>query len=310
MPSRFRTPQQDLNRVDTAAADIASRVATDDLAIEVIRSSAELAALRDRTADRRVFERLLSETMAERDSWTLPGVCQVCERAVAFEGDQMYSDGRTVNFRERLVCPHCKFNNRKRFTAHLVRAATPATPHQAPTYLFEQVTRFFAWARQTLPGAVIGSEYLGPDVVGGSTVDGVRHEDALALSFEDASLGTIVSCDVFEHVPDIDRCLAECARVLRRGGRMYFSIPFHDAPETAQRATMGEGEIVELLQPRYHRNPVDPKGSLVFYDHGWDILERCCRAGFADAFALGFWSLLYGYLGEGLQLMFVAEMAR
>jgi SAM-dependent methyltransferase len=106
-------------------------------------------------------------------------------------------------------------------------------------------------------------------------------EDARALSFGDASLGTIVSNDVFEHVPDIDRAPAECARALRPGGRLYFSIPFHERAETVQRAALRDGEIVELLPPQYHENPIDPKGSLVFYDYGWDILERCRRAGFA-----------------------------
>jgi hypothetical protein len=65
----------------------------------------------------------------------------------------------------------------------------------------------------------------------------------------------------------------------------------------------------ESPAPEYHENPLDPQGSLVFYNHGWDILERCRRAGFADAYLLGYWSLLYGYLGHGLQLVFVAERA-
>ena len=65
----------------------------------------------------------------------------------------------------------------------------------------------------------------------------------------------------------------------------------------------------ELLPPEYHGNPVDPKGSLVFYDHGWDILDRCRAAGFADVYLLCYWSLLYGYLGGGLQLVFIAERA-
>jgi SAM-dependent methyltransferase len=169
------------------------------------------------------------------------------------------------------------------------------------------VTPFFTWAVDSLPGSVIGSEYLGPEVPGGKSVEGVRHEDALGLSFADASFDSIVSNDVFEHVPDIDRSLAECARVLRSGGRLYFSIPFHETPESRQRATVRDGQIVELLPPEYHGNPVDPKGSLVFYEHGWDILQRCSNAGFADAYVLCYWSLLYGYLGAGLQLIFVAE---
>jgi Methyltransferase domain len=307
MPARIRTPDEDEPADEAADPDIRSLLATRDLPVDVVRSSSELAAIRERTTDRRAFERLLCETVAGRESWTLQGVCQVCERAVAFEGDWKYSNGRTVNFRESLVCPYCKLNNRKRLMAHLLKATIRAAAPHAPTYLFEQVTPFFAWARRTLPGTVTGSEYLGPHVTSGKAVDGVRHEDALALSFGDATIGTVVSCDVFEHVPDIDRCLAECERVLRPTGRLYFSIPFRDTPQTVQRAAMHGDELVELLPPQYHWNPIDPKGSLVFYDHGWDILDHCRSAGFSDAYTLGYWSLLYGYLGDGLQLVFVAE---
>jgi Methyltransferase domain len=280
---------------------------TADLAIDVIRSPAELSEVRERIADRIALERLLCETLAGRESWTLHGVCQVCAEAVEFKGDWKYSNGRLVNFRERLVCPRCQLNNRMRFVAHLLLTAARQTPPEAPTYLYERVTPFFEWAERELPDTVIGSEYLGPDVAGGTVVNGIRHEDALNLSFADESLGTIVSNDVFEHVPDIDRSLSECVRVLRPGGRLYFSVPFDGRPETVQRTVMRRGEISYLLPPVYHGNPIDPKGSLVFYDHGFDILERCRRAGFADAYALGYWSLLYGHLGQGLQVMFVAE---
>lgn len=292
---------------ECAEASIASLVSSADLPVDVIRSPSELATVRERSGDRRALEQHLSETLASQELWTLHGICNVCARAVAFEGDWKHSNGQTVNFREKLFCPRCKLNNRMRFMAHLLLVTTGLEPPRAPTYLYEQVTPFFAWAQGALPGAVIGSEYLAPDLPGGTIARGVRHEDAGALSFGDASLGTIVSNDVFEHVPDIDRCLAECTRVLRPGGRLYFSIPFHDRAQTVQRAAMRNGEIVELLPSQHHGNPVDPKGSLVFYEHGWDILERCRRAGFADAYALGYWSLLYGHLGYGLQLMFVAD---
>jgi SAM-dependent methyltransferase len=284
-----------------------SHLRTGDLAVEVLRSASELSEARQRTADRRALEHLLCETLADREIWTLPGFCKACERAVAFQGDWLSSDGKTINFRERLICLYCKLNSRMRFMAQLLSATLRAAPPQAPTYLFEQMTPFFYWATEALPGTVIGSEYLGPEKASGTTMEGVRHEDALALSFDDASLGTIVSNDVFEHVPDIDLSLAECSRVLRPGGRLYFSIPFQGSAQTVQRAALRDGQIVNLLPPEYHDNPLDPQGSLVFYDHGWDILERCRRAGFADAYLLGYWSLLYGYLGHGLQLVFVAE---
>lgn len=45
---------------------------------------------------------------------------------------------------------------------------------------------------------------------------------AEALPFADASFDAVVATHVFCTVPDPDRGLAECARVLRPGGRFYF----------------------------------------------------------------------------------------
>jgi SAM-dependent methyltransferase len=277
-----------------------------ELDLQVIRSRTEFLAAAERIADRVAFERLLCERLRGQDEWTVPGLCQVCGEAVAFSGDWQFSDGTTVNFRERLVCPRCLLNNRQRFMAHVVRSAIRERP-AASVYMYEQVTPFFAWAERELPARVVGSEYLGHDVRAGVVVDGVRHEDALALSFDDDAFDAVVSNDVFEHVPDIERSLAECARVLRDDGRLFFSIPFHVTSEsTMKRAELRNGELVELLPAEYHGNPISPGGSLVFYDHGWEILDACRSAGFRDAYVLTYWSLLYGYLG-GMQSTFVAE---
>ncbi len=274
-----------------------------DLQHQVLRSRADLTAALGDTGDRRAYERAISAAHAPSDAWTLPGYCQACDAGRHFALDWHYSDGETVNFRERLVCPGCGLNNRQRFVAHLVRTA----PLSGPIYLYEQITEFHAWAVASLP-EVTGSEYLGHDIPGGAEMDGVRHEDALRLSFDAGAFGLLVSNDVFEHVPEIDAALAESARVLRPGGRLVFSIPFFaDREHTTRRAELRGGEVVQLLPPEYHGNPVTPEGSLVFYEHGWDILERCRSAGFRDAYAVGYWSALYGYLGDGLQMVFVAE---
>ena len=174
-------------------------------------------------------------------------------------------------------------------------------------YLHEQITAFWLWAERRLPGAV-GSEYLGPDIPSGTVIEGVRHEDALALSFDDAAFDLIVSNDVFEHVPEIEPALAEAARVLRPGGQMICPVPFYnDRQVTTQRARFENGELVELAPPEYHGNPVDPEqGSLVFYDYGWDLLDRCRAAGFSDAYVTAYWSGLYGHIGNGVQLVFEA----
>ena len=288
----------------TALADLLDSTGN-DLATHVARSRDELHALRSRTSDRLHYEQAICDRLRGQEQWTLPGFCQACGLAVELAGDWLFSDGETVNFRERLVCPSCELNNRQRFMAHLVR--TVLGPG-GDVYLYEQVTPFFLWAERTLGGRMTGSEYLGHDIAPGAVIQGVRHEDALALTFDDASFDMVVSNDVYEHVPDIERALAECVRVLRPEGRLLFSIPFHELnDETHQRAELRDGEVVELLPAQYHGNPISAGGSLVFYDHGWAILDACRNAGFRDAYLVGYWSSLYGYLGGGLQMVFVAE---
>ena len=253
-----------------------------------------------RTHDRLAFEGLLQTEHADVPEWYLPGICQACEKPVGFLADRQYLWEGRVNFRERLECPQCRLNTRLRFMAYLLRDVVAEAGSAARIYLHEQITPFFGWATQSLPGEVIGSEYLGHDIAGGTVIDGVRHEDALNLSFADASFDAIVSQEVLEHVPEIDPAMAEAARVLKPGGRFYITIPFHPGlDETRKRAELRDGEVVHLAEPEYHGNPVSPEGSLVFYQHGWDFFDRLRDHGFADAELLGYWSALYGYLGGG-----------
>jgi SAM-dependent methyltransferase len=281
-----------------------------ELTMELLRSRAELEAARRRAADRSAYEELLQTGYADAPQWHLPAFCQACGTAQGLLADRQHAYQGRVNFRERLECPGCRLNTRQRFMAHLVRTALAESSSAAPEiYLHEQVTPFFGWAQTALGGEVIGSEYLGHDVPGGSVINGVRHEDALALSFADASVDVIVSQDVLEHVPDIDAAVAEAARVLRPGGRLFLSVPFHaHADATVQRATLRDGEVVHLHDPQYHGNPVSAEGSLVFYDHGWDLLARLRAHGFADAYVLGYWSALYGYLGDGGLLTMISAV--
>jgi hypothetical protein len=70
----------------------------------------------------------------------------------------------------------------------------------------ETVSPLYRWVRATFPWlTLVASEYLGPDVERGAERGGIRHEDAEHLSFADAGIDVLVSCDVFEHVMSCDR---------------------------------------------------------------------------------------------------------
>jgi 2-polyprenyl-3-methyl-5-hydroxy-6-metoxy-1,4-benzoquinol methylase len=49
--------------------------------------------------------------------------------------------------------------------------------------------------------------------------------DAAALPFKPATFHTVVSSDVIEHLPDVERHLSEVARVLRPGGLYFIKTP-------------------------------------------------------------------------------------
>ncbi len=67
-------------------------------------------------------------------------------------------------------------------------------------------------------------EYLGCDIREGLGVD--RIEDAQALSFGDAALGTVLMFEILEHLPNPQKAVAETHRVLRDDGLLAISVPF------------------------------------------------------------------------------------
>jgi SAM-dependent methyltransferase len=56
--------------------------------------------------------------------------------------------------------------------------------------------------------------------------------DATALPYADGSLDAVIVYDVLEHIPDVGRCLAEIARVLRPGGVLAGTVPMEGQPGT------------------------------------------------------------------------------
>jgi SAM-dependent methyltransferase len=273
--------------------------------------------------ERLLIEKVLSNNSTHSGRLNGSGYCGCCGRKTRMLSDWSFSDatlnhkaylfdhttyadwyGKVMLFREHLVCSECKLNNRQRGVFYALAALGLRLP-VLDVYAYEQVTPFFG-ELQKKAHRTVGSEYLGMGRKSGSVYKGVRHEDALHLSFVDASFDLLVSNDVFEHVPDFEQALQEALRVLKPGGTLLYSIPFDlSATQTVRRACWRNGRIEHLQEPVYHGNPVADVGSLVFYDFGWDIIDICKRSGFSDSFMLYYYSLNHGLVGGGLQFIFV-----
>ena len=256
-----------------------------------------------------VENQLLAQATTE--AFPVEGVCVPCDTKMAFlvdmqSGGKRHAHGWTPNWRERLECPLCRMNNRQRLMATLVKQALSAKPAQH-VYFLEQVTSIFNWAQTTFTQHQIsGSEYLGHEYAGGAVVKGIRHEDVENLSFADETLDLIISNDVFEHVPNPAKAFSECFRVLKPGGIMLATMPFHrDKDLSVIRAKLTDGKLEHILPPAFHGNPVSADGSLVFTDFGWDLLDTIKSAGFRDVGIDIYAALEFGHLGGG-QLIFKA----
>ncbi len=257
------------------------------------------------------LERILLDS-TKNDNFTVDGFCVPCNKNVLFlvdmqSGGQRQPNGWQPNWRERLECPQCKMNNRQRLMATLVKNVL-STNKKKHVYLMEQVTPIYNWVVTTFDNHdIMGSEYLGHEYDGGYTINGIRHEDVENLSFSDGELDIIVSNDVFEHVPNPSKAFAECARVLKKGGVMLATLPFHqNEDKSITRAKLINGKLEHILPSVYHGNPVSADGSLVFTDFGWDILDVIKRAGFLEVSVDVYASAELGHLGGG-QLVFHAQ---
>lgn len=246
---------------------------------------------------------------SKNEAFAVDGYCVPCSKNVSFlvdmqSGGQRQDNGWLPNWRERLECPLCRMNNRQRLIATLVKQRLDGSSGKH-IYFMEQVTPIYNWAVATFKNHnIVGSEYLGYEYEGGTIINGIRHEDVENLSFPDDALDLIVSNDVFEHVPNPAKAFAECARVLKVGGEILATLPFHsDKDESIIRAKIVNGQLEHILPPSYHGNPVSTDGSLVFTDFGWDVLKDIQAAGFSDVGVEIYASAEFGHFGGG-QLIF------
>jgi len=158
--------------------------------------------------------------------FVVKGYSYVEKKEVDFQCDFQFSLGYpSVNWRERLICPITGFNNRMRFSIHIIDSCLNLNS-ESSVYIMEQVTSMYSYLSERYIG-LIGSEYLGEGVpFGAENERGIRNEDCTKLSFAGESFDALLSYDVFEHIPNFGLAFEECHRVLKKGGRLLFSAPF------------------------------------------------------------------------------------
>lgn len=238
---------------------------------------------------------------------TLPGISAPTGNMVDFLVDPSLrlGDG-AINLRETVNCPTTFFNTRMRAVIQAIE--TGGHDVSAAYYMMEQKTPLFRYFKDRFPG-LVGSEFLGDGIPLGETdADGLRNEDATRLTFPDGSFTAIMSFDVLEHIPDYLAAFREVRRVLKPGGTFYFTAPFIPMFEAHSiRARIENGNVVHILEPEWHGDPVTGEGILCFQHFGWQVVEDLKGVGFSRVRALVFDQVEYGYYTTEPILVFKAE---
>ncbi|MFJ7825277.1 class I SAM-dependent methyltransferase [Psychrobacillus sp. NPDC096623] len=253
---------------------------------------------------RKELEKAIARKNKEHSLWLQDGYCEVCDSLTQFRLSWKYSYNNLPNYRDSLRCSNCMLNNRQRFIYQYARNIIRDNNYKS-IYCYEQVTGFYKKFKQEYEELVVGSEYLGSDLHPGRIYDGLRHEDAGNLSFDDETIDLIISNDVFEHVQDLNRALQEAYRVLKKGGQLIIAVPFKfNLEQTRKRAELVDGKYIHYLPEEYHGNPLSENGSLVFTDLGWDFLDFSKDIGFLDTSMICYYDYVLGYIGDGMQYIF------
>ena len=194
------------------------------------------------------------------------GICDICETNVTFVSESEW-------FRDYLLCSGCGSIPRERALMRTIKQFFPnfsdLVIHESSPIGRGASTRL---ARECLHYTF--SHYF-PDTPLGE-IDrrtNARCENLEYLTFPDATLDLLITQDVMEHIFDPEAAFREIGRVLKPDGAHIFTVPLVNKTAPTQRCAQREasGEVIHLREPKYHGNPIDPDGSLVTMNWGYDI---------------------------------------
>ena len=204
-------------------------------------------------------------------SFAYEGVCAVCGRPAEFlsstEGGDGVGDGRRLpNWREQLKCDRCGLSTRERALMHALKTFAEHGGDREILVLGTK-TDLNPWLERNA-----------------SVVHDLVPPASGRIELPYSAVDTAVASDWLDKAPKLDALLREVVRVLKPGGRLLFTAPFHYADELSTPAEGGREAA----------------------SFGWDLLTRLRAAGFAQAHAHLYWSEELAYLGP-FNFVFVAR---
>jgi SAM-dependent methyltransferase len=235
---------------------------------------------------------------SEENSFTLPGICSICQRQTSFSGtpkkapptcQQQYR----MNWWSGYACS-CGMSTLDRT---ILQVLFDECARDCAIYHVGHNSRIRKWLTSKLPN-IISSQYEEGRGCG-ETVDGVRYEDITALSFPTAEFDCIICSEILEHLADYKPALSEIVRTLKPGGKAILSFPWLGGLNYKHliRAELNpDGSINHIYPPEYHGNAASKNKILSFRAFGWKILDEMHASGFSRVAAKCFFAPIHGYM--------------
>jgi len=176
-----------------------------------------------------------------------------------------------------------------------------ANQHHLRIYIAEANSVLATYLKSYLkPNLLVCSAYYGLRHRSGELVDGIFHEDLERTSFDNDAFDIVITCDVFEHIPNALAAEQEVMRILRPGGAYCFTVPFLPASDhdLVLADVDNAGEVRHFAPPQYHEDPLRPQeGALVFRLFSFADMKHRFEAMGHEFTSYRFWSKALGILG-------------
>ncbi len=224
------------------------------------------------------------------------GYCPICCTNTIFESTETW-------FRDHLICKTCVNGSipRERATMLQIDRLFPKWRtfeiHESSPIPRGASLKF----QEECPGYTSSQYFV--DSQPGTMSHGFRNENLESTTFKDGLFDLIITQDVLEHVNHPDRVFRECARILKKGGAHIFTVPTKpDMIGIFRRAEFFGDRIEYHAAAEYHGNPIDPRGSLVTFDYGYDLPKFIREWSNLDVEVSRFQDSYHGLLGEFMEV--------
>lgn len=231
------------------------------------------------------------------------GYCPTCTQEVTFASNNTW-------LRDHFLCSNCKSIPRERALMQVIEQFYPNWRN----LIIHETSPANRGASVRLAqecSSYIPSQFF-PDQKLGTFHNGMRCENFEALTFGNESIDLHISQDVMEHIFYPAKAFKEIARTLKPGGAHIFTVPLVNKMQSSKRrAELSEdGTIKHIEQPSYHGNPIDPQGSLVTMDWGYDIVKYIFEASGLFTYTLYIDDISKGIRAEYIEVLVTVKPAR